>query len=199
MANDQGPNIDKINIKKLLDWKIGDKLTAEHLQQVVTVLKALGGMGPTSQILPPQDTSHFVRMFKVKALDKDVIICFEWNGLEKGEDEVKVALPFLLRKTPFDEATREDPELRAGISYVYSEFNLRVATKAGEGEDDDETEDQIIVDSYEEDDIIFAMKGVFGNTSVYHDEEEEEPIIWVDMNLDGRYWALDDDPPEEEE
>lgn len=182
----------KLNIKNLQDWFKGTPLEARRFQQVVDALKALGGVSPGSQKI---DTGRIIqlKMFKVVKLEQDVIICNTWNGIEKGTDEIKVAMPFLIRRTPFDEATRTDPK-RANITYVYSDFNLRLAT-----DEDDETEDQIIVASYELDDIIYAMKGIFGGTSLYHDDPANEtPVIWLDTNVDGRFWALDDDPPEEE-
>jgi len=191
---DETPNFDKINIKNLNNWKPGDPLEAAHFDQVVQVLQSLGLLSPSGQVVRDPGKLLQLRMFKVKELAKDSIICFTWNGREKGKDEIKVALPFLLRKTPFDAATRVDPP-RAKISYVYSEFNIRIATN-----EDDDTEDQIIVGSYEEDDIIFAFKGILGNTAVYHDDPtNEKPVLWEDANFDGRFWALDDDPPEAEE
>ena len=190
---DQNPSTDKINIKGLEDWKVGDGLEARKFQQPVTVLKALGAPGPPSQVVPETRGLFQFKMFKVIELDVDVILCNTWNGLEKGEDEIKVALPFLLRKTPFDAATRVEPP-RAGISYAYSEFHIRIATN-----EEDETEDQIMVALYEPDDLIYAMRGIFGNTGVYHDPDtNEKPVFWLDTNVDGRFWALDDDPPEAE-
>lgn len=183
--------VNKLNIKDMENWKVGDKVFAKKLQQPVSVLKALGGVTPPQQFIN-SGKSIQMKQFKVVRLDTDVIICHTFNGVEEGEDEIKVAMPFLLRKTPFDSATRLDPP-RAGITYVYSDFNIRVATN-----EDDEDEAQILVDSYEEGDIIFAMKGIFGGTSLYHDEEKEIPVIWIDSNVDGRFWALDIDAEEEE-
>ena len=188
------PSLDKLNIKNLTGWKPGDPLSAAKLQEPIEVLKNIGRVRPGGQVIKEPAKAIQLRMFKVIELDTDVIKCFTWDGMAKGDDEILVALPYLLRKTPFDKATRVGPD-RAGISYEYSDFHLRVATN-----EDDDTEDQILVASYEEDDIIFAMKGIFSNTSVYHDPgADEEPVIWLDMNNDGRFWALDDDPPDEEE
>ena len=185
-------NFNKLNIKKLFPWFRGDPLEAAKLQQPVDALKAMGGVAPPSQKLEGGRIIQ-LKMFKVVRLEQDVIICNTWNGIQQGTDEIKVAMPFLLRRTPFDEVTRTDP-VRAGITYEYSDFNLRLATN-----EDDEEEDQILVASYEPNDIIFAMKGIFGGTSLYHDDPTNEiPVIWLDTNVDGRFWALDDDPPGEE-
>lgn len=185
--------IDKINIGNLENWNRGDDLEARKLQQPVDTLKSLGGVAPPKQEIP-SGKSIQLKMFKVDRLDTDVIICFTWNGIEKGTDEIKVALPFLLRQTPFDVTTRIGAA-RAGIEYEYSDNNKRLATNV-----DDEEEDQIIVDSYEVDDIIFAMKGIFGGTSLYHDDPtNEKPVVWLDTNVDGRYWALDTEAEDEEE
>jgi len=190
--NNKNQSFNKINIKKMDLIKKGQKLFAKTLNEPRKVLNSLGGAAPPSQVLPGPSKAFQMKMFKVIELDTDIIKCFTWNGIEKGEDEIKVALPFLLRKTPFDDATRTDPP-RADISYVYSDFHIRIATNA-----DGDDEDQILVASYETDDIIYAIKGIFGNTSVYHDDPSNEtPVIWLDANIDGRFWALDDDPPEE--
>jgi hypothetical protein len=183
-------DLNKGNIKGLENWEPGDPITAEKLDQPVRVLQGLGGVKPADTVV--KSGSKFqIRMFKVVRLETDVVICNTFDGVESGEDEIKVALPYLLRKTPFDAATRTE-EPRAGITYVYSDNHLRLATN----EDEDE-ENQIIVDSYEEGDIIFAMRGIFSNTGLYADDPTNEiPIVWIDNNNDGRYWAQDDDPPE---
>lgn len=185
-------DFNKANISGMENWQSGDELAARKLQQPVDVLKSLGGAALPRQVTP-KGSIFQMKMFKVVELDTDVIICNTFDGVEQGTDDIKVALPFLLRKTPFDSATRTDPP-RADISYVYSDNNLRKATNI-----DDEEEDQIIVASYEKDDIIFASKGIFGNTGLYADAPTNEvPIIWLDENKDGRFWAQDDSPPEEE-
>lgn len=185
--------IDKRNIIKVEGWEAGDDLEARKLNQPGDVLAAMGGTTPPSQ--KNSFGSEFeMGMFKVIELGQDIVKCFTWNGVAKGDDIIDIALPFLLRITPFDLGINPNALPRDGITYVYSQFNIRQATNA-----DDDTEDQIIVPSYEEDDIIFAFKGMFGNTAAYFDDPiNESPILWVDANLDGRFWAQDDDPPESE-
>lgn len=175
-------HFEKMNIKDLEEWRSGDPLEARKLQQPITVLQALGGVRPGQQVFNG-GVFFEVRMFKVLRLEEDVIICNFTNGTTSQDDEVKVALPFLLRRTPFDVLST-----RAGISYVYSDFNQRVATNS-----DGDTEDQIIVDSYEADDFFFAARGIFGGSGVFHDDSRTIPVVWQDMNFDGRYWALDEE------
>lgn len=186
-------DFNKSNISSLDNWNPGDPLAANHLQQPVDVLKALGGGKPPEQVVNGVNPFE-VRMFRVIRLDTDVIICNFTDGKTDQPDEVKVAMPFLLRRTPFDDPTATQTP-RAGITYLYSDFHKRLATN----EDSDE-EDQILVDSYEEGDIIWAMGGIFGNTAVFHDDPvNETPVIWLDMNLDGRFWALDGDAGDDDE
>lgn len=171
--------IDKRNIIKVEGWEPGDDLEARKLKQPGDVLAAMGGTTPPSQ----QNTfgSEFeMGMFKVIELDTDIVRCFTWNGVAKGDDKIDIALPFLLRKTPFD-----GTPARAGITYTYTSNSARTAKNAAGDE-----ENQVLTDSYEEDDIIFAFKGMFGNTGVYFDDPINElPILWVDANLDGHYWT----------
>jgi hypothetical protein len=179
-------DFNKNNVGNLRDWKTGDPLAAKHWQEVVQALKNMVGVGQGKQILNPT-SQHQVKMFKVVDVDVDFINCHTFDGVTEGTDTIKVALPFLIRKTPFDSATRTDPP-RAEITYVYTSNIRRTATKTVDGEEVEEF--QIIVDSYEEGDIIFASKGIFGNTGVYQDDPtNEKPIIWLDENRDGRYWA----------
>lgn len=186
-------NFNKQNVSGLENWNVGEPIPARRLQQPVDVLRALGGGKPPEQFINAA-TPFEMRMFRVLRLDTDVIICNFTDGITDQPDEVKVAMPFLLRRTPFDDPTATQTP-RAGITYLYSDFNKRLATN----EDGDE-EDQILVDSYEEGDIIFAMTGIFSNTAVFHDDPVNEiPVIWLDQNIDGRFWALDDGGDDEEE
>lgn len=180
-------DFNKQNVSGLETWNRGDPLEARRLQQPVDVLRALGGGKPPEQFIKPVNPFE-LRMFRVLRLETDVIICNFTDGVTNQPDEIKVAMPFLLRKTPFDDPTATETP-RAGITYLYSDFNKRLATN-----EFNEDEDQILVDSYEESDIIFAMTGIFGNTAVFHDVAKEIPVIWLDINIDGRFWALDDDP-----
>lgn len=182
--------VNKANIKGLKNWERGNSITAEHLDQPVKVLQSMGGIKPPEQV-NPSGSLFEMKMFKVLRLETDVIICNTWDGVQAGEDEIKVALPFLLRRTPFD----NKGVIRRTFSYEYFSDFQRVSI---DSENDDDEENQVITDSYEEDDIIFAVRGIFGGTSVYHDDPTNEiPVVWLDTNDDGRYWGSTSDDFEE--
>lgn len=171
----------KNNYTGLTPWVKGDKLQAAHWQEIVTLLNRLQGILPGFVFNNPGINPLSARMFKVVELAEDIIICHTWDGAEEGEDDIAVARPYLLRKTPFDGQSRGD------FSFVYEREDKRVSTNL-----EDETEDQILVDSYDEGEVIFALNGIQGGTDLLDDNEEV--VQWVDMNFDGRYWAQDDDP-----
>ena len=119
-------------------------------------------------------TGSIVRQFRVKSVGNDHITCRTWDGTTEGDTDVKVAKPYLLRRTPFDGETRD------GITCTYSSACER---QASDGVD---TEDQVIVDSYIADDIIYAIRVIVGGTDTTVSDED---IMWLDLNVDGRYWA----------
>lgn len=171
--------VDKNNISGLESWKIGDPIRAKKLQQPVTVLRSLAGVAQANQKFDPQRRILQMKQFKVVSVKVDFILCHTFDGVAEGTDDIKVAMTFLLRKTPFDGQTR------ANISYTYTSNVERTASKAGEDD-----EEQVIVDSYETGDIIYATRGIFGGTAVYADDPTNQiPVIWLDDNRDGRYWA----------
>ncbi len=197
----------KINISGLEDWKRGDQLEARKFQQPVNALKAMAGIRPGQQEISFGNTFE-VRQFKVIKVEQDYFTAFTWDGHDKGEIEVKIALPYMLRKTPFtgededgEEKKREIELTGVSLTYEYEDnFIQRLATATtidDEGAESESEEHQTIIPSYEEDDVVVAMRGVTGGVGVQ--DAEEKQLIWQDMNVDARFWMNDNDPPEEEE
>lgn len=202
---------EKNNNYGLDPWKRGDELTAKHLDQPRQVLAKQNGITPGSQVVDPLVPQMRCQQMSVLEVKKDYLICYisDGVGLTDGEgilDEmtVPVALPHLLQQTHYEEKeaerdrTGDDGELRKELTYEYNEDNVRrIATNT-----DDETEDQIIIPSYEKGDIIFAFTGMSGGTNVeteLDDVGDTYPVMWMDLNVDGRFWAKDNDPPAEGE
>ena len=69
--------------------------------------------------------------------------------------------------------------------------------KAENTEDSADTEVQIIVPAYVEDDIIYAMRGIKGGIDTKNDDNPEQNLFWLDLNVDGRAWAKADDQDNE--
>ena len=132
-----------------------------------------------------------VRML-VLEIRGDYLICVGWDGVTRHEEEVIVAKPSLLRRTPFD------GETIYGIAYVYHTHTTRTATQGSE------TEDQIVIPRYRSNggggvmpgETITAMNVGGGATGATFEEEDPKtekpvqvPIAWLDMNVDARAWA----------
>jgi hypothetical protein len=194
----------KFNLKRLTPISKGEDVTAVFLNQSINALNKLGASGPSSQNISPSQNNFTVRQFRVKIEKGDYLECVTWDGKKEGENTVLIAKPYLLRLTPFDSLTNPEYETRVlteelELKYEYYADNIG-KRKAVDTLDDDNTEDQTIVPIYNEDkDVIFACYGVFGGVGVTEEDNEENILQWMDMNFDGRYWARDANPPEEEE
>jgi hypothetical protein len=120
--------------------------------------------------------------FHLRAQMDDYLICSTLadNGTPNN-DEVFVACPWMLRRTPFD------GQARNGIDYGYTGPSSRVATLVS---DEAQQEHQIIIPSYTPDfDIIHAtrsakmirnLSGIEGTSAV--------DTNWIEVNQ-GRAWA----------
>lgn len=188
-------------------WKRGDVITAAHLNETVDAVRAVYGVvQEPRQVMPDSATAAVFELaqFKVRAtivngqatttadVRVDYLACERLQGSPQNEgddDFVRVALPYLLRRTPFD--TGDDAPVaygadRASISYDYSSNTARTAT-----DDDDHSEDQVIVPSYVVGDVIYAVRGVGGGTGVLYTNTDGDRIDveWLDLNVDGRAWG----------
>jgi hypothetical protein len=119
---------------------------------------------------------HIMQQFKVHEIDGDYLICHTWDGTDEGAVDIKVARPYLLRRTPFDGYTRNS------ITYTYVSDVERTAAKSGET---DITE--LVTPSYQVGDVIYAIRDIRGGTAV------EDAPNWLDCNVDGRAWAESDE------
>jgi hypothetical protein len=117
-----------------------------------------------------------VRRFVVDTVETDFLYCYTWDGTTQGTELIAVALPYLLRRTPFDGLTRST------YTYAYTNNIERVSTA-----DDDTEETQQITPAYIAGDEILAVRYIKGNTVAYDDYDAL--ISWEDMNTDGRQWA----------
>lgn len=164
----------------------GEPVTAAKWNEHVTAINTLRkGVHPPAQIFPERKAGTVtVALFQVVSVQTDYLVCNPLDGATgvASTDVVNVALPYLLRRTPFDGSTRE------GISYTYTSNIQRTAS------DGSDTETQVIVPSYAAGDSIFAMRGVLrGTGAVLVDGNNNTTALdWIDMNFDGRAWAKDD-------
>lgn len=160
-------------------WRRGEPISARKLNTAVDAINRVGrSIGQPYQVIrqPVPTSGGSTTQMRYKSMGQDHIVCRTWDGLEEGSDDINVAKPFKLRRTPFDNETYN------GIDYVYSSNTERVAST------DDDEETQIIHDEYVEDDIIYATQPV-GGTGVLDNGEEGEDVLWLDTNADARCWV----------
>lgn len=120
-----------------------------------------------------------VAQFLYKSSDGDYIVCRAFDGTETGVD-VAVAKPYLLRPSM---------TTRGVFTYTYTSDVERQSTDTG----DSSTEDQIVTPSYLTDEVIYAARVRRGTgvvtDGVVGEQANAEPILWLDLNVDGRMWA----------
>lgn len=114
------------------------------------------------------------QQMSVVSVEGDYLVCnpVTANGVDVTVEK-NIAKPYLLRRTPFDDSSRN------GISYTYTSDITRTA------DDGSETENQVIVPSYVAGDLIF-VSNVLPNTAVTVAGTE---LKLLDLNSDGRAWA----------
>jgi len=171
----------------LQPWRSGMPIEAAHLDEVRdAVQRIIGGTRPGRQVRGSARASGVtpiqMQVFVIPTTTTDYIWCYRWDGTEQTGEAVRVAVPYLLRSTPFDGHTRN------GITYDY-DFTAspieRTATNVGA-----ETEDQVIVPSFQVDDIIYAIASIDGGTDVRADlgDGTYEDVTYL-MLADGRAWS----------
>lgn len=134
--------------------------------------RLLTGVQPAQQRGTRAQSAPALRQFQVVFEQDDYLVGNIVSGTTKLAGAVRIAKPYLLRRTPFD------GKARAGITYTYTSANTRTA------DDGNETEDQVIVPSYEAFDLIHVMLPVIDVISFAVLKPHG-----IDMNLDGRAWA----------
>lgn len=126
------------------------------------------------------------RFVVVDANFPDTVLCSTVKG---GPGVVQVAKPYLLRRTPFDGQRRD------GIEFAYTSNTERTATRREpppqEGQQPP-TENQRIIPKYVADDVITAVTQALDGEDDLRSEAGSDVRLytpWVDLNIDGRYWA----------
>jgi len=136
----------------------------------------------------------------VKSVQPDHLICrrLKPNG-EEGSLDVYVLKPWTLRRTPFDGLTIGEK------TYTYHSNTARTVTRGDSEDEDAESEYQRITPDYATIDngdgidcVIFAaMTDVLGQLDP-EDVYSDEHTLLVDVNVDGRAWAVSEEEEEEE-
>jgi hypothetical protein len=128
-------------------------------------------------------TCTITQRFLYKSIQDDYLVCRTWNGTTEGDEDVKIARPWLLRRSPRD-STFVAHDLTAGSPFPY----IRKAIKGFA------VESQRLVPGYVVNDEIYATKHIdapvliqdsAGDPAVIYPQAE----VWIDDNRDGRCWA----------
>jgi len=173
---------DKPSIVKPKEWSVGEPLTARRLNEPVKVIRQLiRGVEPARQLKSSsRSTSVDVRQFRIKSIDLDFMICREWNGTAEGDADFIIAKPPLLRASVTE---RTFGVLTATYSAVNSTGTQRTATVGGD------SETQVVIPSYEVDDVVYAIRNVKGGTGATREELGNDIAVdWLELNQ-GRAWA----------
>lgn len=176
---------DKVTALDQWRWRRNDAITAKRLDSTARVVQELhGAVEPPKQIVRQgQETAADVRQFRIVAVNGDYVTAARLQGTYENEadtdDQTYIAKPYLLRRTPFDGASRNS------IDYTYTDNVTRTATDA-----DSNTETQVVVPSYVVGDIIYATRAIDGGTGVeLVTTQGRIAVEWLDLNVDGRAWA----------
>lgn len=125
------------------------------------------------------DEGVSVARFKITALFDDHVEAHTWNGEDEGTQTIKIAKPYLLRLTPWDDQTRDS------ITYAYIDPHNRTATNSGSEQSIESLKEKYVVG-----DELWATDRPKRGTGVTLNpgEENEEIVNWLDDNRDGRRW-----------
>lgn len=174
-------------------WRTGDELEHGHLNEAVEAIEVIRrGMRPGRQVVnvKPAGGGASVRTVKLAAVGSDVLSVV-FADAPTG-DSFDVAMPYKLRKRPFDGKTIGDlqyvyrPRATNGDEIIVSRRvtmpgfpafigieEIRPAYRLG---------DELQIASVNGTDLDF---GSAANEPTSYDKLE-----WIDLNVDGRAWAI---------
>jgi hypothetical protein len=163
----------------LANVKRGERITADDQNEMRTTINRLSrGLALPKQVSRrAQNGAASDRPFimSVYASKSDYVLCYRVDQSVNPDIDkpLFVAKPYLLRNSI---------NSRDGLTFSYTDTDERTATD----DDSGDTEDQVVVPAYVEGDLIVVARM---NTGVYKDDEQEDPVLWQDMNVDARAWA----------
>lgn len=162
-------------------WRRRQPLEARKLNQVVeAITRQEQGAPAIQQRVASEVTLPEIRQFKVTEVLQDYLVCLPWDGVAEGTALTYVAKPPTLRASV---------TARNGITYTGVSTNGQTRT-ATSGSD---SETQVIIPTYLLGDVLYAVRNVKGGTGVTREAGGADvPVVWQDLNVDGRQWAEDE-------
>ena len=180
--------------KDLHNWRRGDAITSARLNELRDAILSVvtGGAGIAVRAFGNRlvieatgvralPSMAYVRRFRVQSVENDYLVCRPYHAANEslGDTDVNVAKPYELRRTPFHAQTIAYPGAQS-ITYTYASQRER------EADDGTDTETQVMIPDYWDDDEILAVRNIAGGTGV---TVSEVALVWEDLNTAGRMWA----------
>lgn len=169
-------------IRRPRRYKKGDLLPgASRLNELVDPLDRLGRSPASGQTM--QTPALYLQIFQLQInfiltdyLQGRTYVRYDDGSETIGAADITVALPWLLRQTPFDGQTYN------GVTYTYTGIHVRTATAGTDSETQRITPDYVLGD------IIYCARQVKGGSGV------ALAMPQLDLNVDGRCWAAEAAP-----
>ena len=166
-------------LRSLTDW------WSRTGQRASSVVASNGNNGNGHK---PDHSRARVRQFVVKSVGDDHLVCHSWNGTTEGPDNINVAKPYDLRRTPFQGKTFSD--FRGSGESIEVTYAVGGRTRTLAHSDGTVTERiepyWMGVDGDYVGDVIYAMSNVAGgNTTSVSDKD----LQWTENNDSGRRWV----------
>lgn len=129
-------------------------------------------------------------LFRVKSVSDDYVvgrILDDAATQNEGTVDIKIAKPNVLRKTPYH--GKVITFNGSALTFSYTNSTTRTVTKNGI------PETQIIIPAYTGTgtgyvgEIIVAATGLPTGVRLNAGQSNEESLVWLDLNFDGRMWA----------
>ena len=163
---------------------------SEEVQRLSGLITAHGLNIPSGAKFPtgnaPLLPEFYSRRFFLENVD-DFPDTLSVSDVPDGPSVGYVARPFLLRRTPFHDKTRD------GIKYVYSSNVQRTASKTTGTPPVETTEIQVITPKYLKNDEIIAARHIWNGGAAAYPLAQGSPTLihtyWIDSNYDGRAFA----------
>jgi hypothetical protein len=163
-------------------WSSGEPITAARLNEAVDAIERMREGTPFPIQARPRigrGTTGNARRFRLKSVHGDYIVARTWDGTTEGSEDVKLAKPWLLRRSPFEEGGAHDD--RDGASFYYITDSERIVQDA-----DGWPTFEMVEPPYLADDEINTVGTVIGGTGV---EVGGEKLRRMDRNIDARRWG----------
>ncbi len=168
MSNETGRQI------KLPTFAKGSMLQGQDLRDLADAVRAiLTGSGNDFQNIP-NPIAPITQQYNITSIADEYLVCSAWDGTNLGTQDVKIAKPFLLRKSTWDGYTDSN-----GVTYTVTGTQTLTAMDTSGN-----VENWKITFDYQVDDLITAVANVRGGY-----DSDSDDIRWIDLNTDARAWA----------